>query len=274
MFNGSARKFRLPLRRLFAGCSAGAAAVALMSPVASAETPGGGKERVVGGEGTGIEAAPWAVALTDPDGNQFCGGTLVAPDKVVTAAHCTFDTATAQPRAVGELRAVTGREDLRTSAGTVSEVREVWVHPEFRDVGHGHDVAVLTLTAPAPQPPLPMAGAGEVEPYRPGTPARVYGWGRTTEYGSTSDTLRSADVPINSDEQCRNTYPEYDGTTMVCAGLPEGGRDACTGDSGGPLVAEGRLVGVVSYGAGCGRPGAPGVYARISGVAAEMAPQL
>ena len=86
--------------------------------------------------------------------------------------------------------------------------------------------------------------------------------------------LCSAEVPLTGDAECRRAYPEYDGSTMVCAGVPEGGRDACAGDSGGPLVSDGRLIGVVSYGSGCGRAGSPGVYTRISGVAADLQGQL
>ncbi len=237
-----------------------AAAMAALGAPAGADPA---QERVLGGAEE--NAAPWAVALTDESGNQFCGGALVTPIKVVTAAHCV------DRRDPGRLRAIIGHADLRESGGTAGSVGDVWVHPEFREVTAGHDVAVLTLTAPASQQPLPMAEPGDTALYRPGTPARVYGWGRTTETGSSSDVLRSAEVPISSDADCRAAYPEYEPGTRVCAGVPEGGRDACAGDSGGPLVAAGRLIGVVSYGTGCGRPGTPGVYTRIATVAEDVA---
>lgn len=269
--SGSARS---ALRRLAAGGSAATAALALLNPVAAAAPGGDAQARVLGGQDTDVQAAPWAVALTDAGGRQFCGGTLVTPSKIITAAHCAFAPSSEQHRDPAELHAITGRQDLREETGTSSEIAGIWVHPEFHGVAQGHDVAVLTLKTPAPQQPLPMAGAGDTALYAPGTPARIYGWGRTTEYGSTSDTLRSAEVPLTGHAECRTAYPEYDGSTMVCAGVPEGGRDACSGDSGGPLVSGGRLIGVVSYGSGCGRAGSPGVYTRMSGVAGELEAQL
>ncbi|GAA3355723.1 S1 family peptidase [Saccharopolyspora gregorii] len=253
-----------PLARIAAGGAAAATAATAALAAPAAADPA--QERVLGG--TDERAAPWVVALTDQAGRQFCGGTLVTEIKVVTAAHCV------DGHDAAELRAVTGRPDLRTTGGADTPVGDVWVHPEFRDVTGGHDVAVLTLAAPVRERPLPMAGADETARYRPGTPARVHGWGRTTENGPTSATLQSVEVPISADADCRAAYPGYEPGTRVCAGPPEGGRDACAGDSGGPLVADGRLIGVVSYGTGCGRPGTPGVYTRISGVADDVAARL
>ncbi|MBB5155579.1 S1 family peptidase [Saccharopolyspora phatthalungensis] len=244
-------------------------ALAGLHPVAASaeEQP---EARVLGGADSTTDDAPWVVALTDGYGHQFCGGTLVSPVKVVTAAHCAMDPTTGAQRPPKELRAIAGRTDLRTQRGVVAEVERIWVHPGFRDYTRGSDVAVLTLRQPVPQRPLAMVGQGEAAPYRPGSMARVYGWGRTSESGPPSDTLRSVEIPVTTDEACRSAYPNYDAQSMFCAGVPAGGTDACAGDSGGPLVAGGRLIGVVSYGTGCGRPNTPGVYTRLSSYAGEL----
>ncbi|GAA3480496.1 hypothetical protein GCM10018966_050260 [Streptomyces yanii] len=89
-------------------------------------------------------------------------------------------------------------------------------------------------------------------------------------------SLRSAQVRVLPDSTCERAYPggrgaAYEASTMLCAGEPHGGHDACQGDSGGPLVAGGRLIGLVSWGNGCGMAGSPGVYTRISAAAGWMA---
>jgi secreted trypsin-like serine protease len=80
-------------------------------------------------------------------------------------------------------------------------------------------------------------------------------------------------VPVVGGAGCRTGYPEYSPSSMLCAGYPEGGIDACKGDSGGPLVVDGGLIGIVSYGEGCAKPGKPGVYTRVSTYADEIATQ-
>jgi len=101
-----------------------------------------------------------------------------------------------------------------------------------------------------------------------GTPSLVSGWGKLKESGPLSETLQVVVVPIMSDQTCAKYYKGQIEDTMICAGLAEGGKDACQGDSGGPHIVfqDGRalLVGVVSWGRGCAREGAPGVYTEVS----------
>lgn len=222
------------------------------------------RARIVGGTATAPEAAPWAVALTDSAGTHFCGGALVSAREVVTAAHCTLDPTTGAARRPTDIRVVLDRRDLRTRKGEVIAVEEVWRHPRYEHFTRGDDVAVLTLRSRASASPLKLVDAGEREGYRPGTTGTVYGWGRTAESEPTSPVLRSVRVPVMSNSGCSRAYPGFDSDAMFCAGYPDGGKDACGGDSGGPFVVGGSLVGVVSYGSGCARPGYPGVYTRLS----------
>lgn len=241
---------------------AGATAVAL-SAVATAsvaqaapEQPADVSPFIVGGQDANIEDHPFVVALVTPDGQQFCGGSLVSSTKVVTAAHCTVDS---QPT---EIDVISGRTEMSATDGTVSKVTDVWVHPEYTDATQGFDVSVLTLAAPVQEAPIELATADDPG-YAPGTEATILGWGTTSEGGQQADHLQMATVPVSSDETCSAAYGEYSPDSMVCAGYPEGGIDACQGDSGGPMVAGGKLIGVTSWGQGCARPNYPGVYARV-----------
>ncbi|MFD1149284.1 S1 family peptidase [Saccharothrix hoggarensis] len=215
-------------------------------------------DAVVGGRAAPV--TPWAVALFDAAGNFFCGGALIGPDKVVTAAHCTVERTALgdRDRLPADLTVVAGRADLDAKDGRTAKVAGIWRHPAFTDVAAGDDVATLTLAAALPYRPVRVAEAV------PGRTATVYGWGRTGELRAPSRTLRQVDVPIRSDAECAARVPDYRPDGMLCAGFPEGGRDACEGDSGGPLTVAGELVGVVSYGRGCARPDQPGVYTRLS----------
>jgi trypsin len=105
--------------------------------------------------------------------------------------------------------------------------------------------------------------------WTPGTMESIVGWGTTSEGGDTPDRLQEAEVPITTDAYCSDAYDDFDATSMVCAGFPEGGVDTCQGDSGGPMFGRDaagalKVVGATSWGEGCARPGKPGVYARVA----------
>lgn len=218
---------------------------------------GTAQARIVGGERTSTANEPWVVFLTDASGFQFCGGTLVAPTKVVTAAHCT---ASAPDR---KMFAVVGRDDKDSKAGRSVAVARIWVSPTFQAVGSGLDVSVLTLAESVPTPTLPLATAADSALYGAGTAARIYGWGATSENGTASRYLLGATVPIREDSYCRSSASSYDPKLLTCAGFDSGGVDTCQGDSGGPLVAGGKLIGITSFGDGCARAGKPGYYTRV-----------
>lgn len=239
--------------------------------------PASAAPSIVGGDPASIARNPWVVALASRSrfggerSGQFCGGALVAPGTVVTAAHCfARDVLGADWKDLDDLRVLVGRSDLRGGGGQEVPVRDVWVNPAYDTHTNAGDLAVVTLSSSlADRRAIPLAGAGDRRAYRPGDAATVFGWGDTTGDGTYSATLRSARVRLLDDRQCGRAYPgtpigTYLPSVMLCAGEPQGGRDACQGDSGGPLVEGGRLIGLVSWGTGCGQPGHPGVYTRIS----------
>ncbi|MFH9617762.1 S1 family peptidase [Streptomyces pratensis] len=264
---------RVPVRALpTAFALALAAAVIPLGP----PPPAAADSIIVGGRPVAVADSPWTVALSSRDrfggtrAGQFCGGVAIAPTEVLTAAHCLReDVLGAAVPEVRDLRIIAGRDELSGPGGQEIPVRSTWVNPDYDPGTNAGDLAVLTLDRALPQSSvIPMAGAGSAA-YEPGTAATVYGWGDTTGYGAYASGLRAATVQVLPDDDCVRAYPggtqgAYDASSMLCAGDTAGGRDACQGDSGGPLVARGRLVGLVSWGSGCGSPGSPGVYTRIS----------
>ncbi|MFE0250097.1 serine protease [Streptomyces sp. NPDC059010] len=272
------------MRRLFTralarplALAAAAVAIPLVSPA-----PAAADSVVVGGFPVDVSDSPWTVALSSRNrfggtrSGQFCVGVAVGRSTVLTAAHCLSEEVLGTPPdQMRDFSVITGRTDLLSTRGQEIRVRSTWVNPAYDSATNAGDFAVLTLAQPLPASSvIRMAGAGDPA-YVPGTPAFVYGWGDITGAGDYARGLRAARVHVLADTLCRKAYPgSVDGrflaASMVCAGEQQGGRDACQGDSGGPLVAQGKLIGLVSWGTGCGRAGSPGVYTRVSEIARSL----
>jgi trypsin len=226
-------------------------------------------DAIVGGDPADEGEWPWQVALLD-DGFVLCGGSLIGLDVVVTAAHCTdgYDAV--------DLQVTAGSVSLH---GPVRDVAAIDQHEQYDPDTTVHDIAVLHLAEPfeAGDTIQPVALPDEATAAAllgDGAPAFVTGFGSTSENGDVSPVLREASVEIVGDGECTSNYAEDGdevfGETEVCAGIDRGHIDACYGDSGGPLVVPAAgdqsswfLVGIVSWGAGCGRPLRPTVYTQV-----------
>lgn len=235
-------------------------------------------QAIVGGSVADEGEYPWQVAITSGDGSsQYCGGTLVDRDTVVTAAHC-MGGLLGIPLVDDVLGLVltnpvyvqVGTNHLDAGGESIQAIT-ISVHPDYDS---DHDVAILQLERQAVLgSPIPYARPGDEALYAPGTLATVTGWGLTSEGGSGSNELREVQIPILDDAQCAAAYgSSTDAATEFCAGYPQGGKDSCQGDSGGPVVVpDGHgghlLVGIVSWGEGCARAGKPGVYAEVAALA-------
>ncbi|MEV7872512.1 serine protease [Streptomyces sp. NPDC088124] len=279
------------MRRFLARVLSGGLAVVAAGALATLGAPASATvgSVIIGGQQVRAEDNPWVVALSSRDrfggtrAGQFCGGVVVAPTKVLTAAHCMGrDVLGASPDSVRDLRVIAGRAGLRGTGGQEVPVRSVLVDPAYDAGANAADLAVLTLSRALPAAYAIRPAEPGDPATAPGTAAAVFGWGDTTGGGAYASALRSAPVRVLADRECGRAYPggsgspggRYEPTTMLCAGDPAGGHDACQGDSGGPLVAQGRLIGLVSWGSGCGRAGSPGVYTRVSTAVGPVADAL
>ena len=249
-----------------------ALAVVLPTPHAQAIV----QSRIVGGTTASMSEYPYQV-LVYFDG-YMCGGSLISTQYVLTAAHCTVNDAgeTYAPSAFQVYAGLQNRGSLaRNSFNPYFQYRTVSVvltNPNYDPYTMDFDVALLRLSTPVTLSPGVKTVKLAVSPrndtlYKVKTNATVTGWGTTSYGGSTSNKLREVTVPIVSPSSCKLSYPGEITNRMLCAGLPEGGKDSCQGDSGGPLVVKAGgiayQVGVVSWGNGCADPNMPGIYTSV-----------
>ncbi|XP_074417246.1 transmembrane protease serine 5 [Larus michahellis] len=229
-----------------------------------------GAVRVVGGTEVSPGRWPWQVSLYQGS-RHHCGGSVLAREWIITAAHCVHSYRRLQASAWLVFAGIITHGSIKQEAGV--SVKKIIYHPLYNDSSLDYDIALMKL-----QVPLNFSGAIRAVCLPPshqdlfqGTPCWVSGWGYTRpDQGQVTETLKEALVPLIGTKRC-NSSCMYAGeltARMLCAGYLRGKIDACQGDSGGPLVCQDgftwRLVGIVSWGQGCAEPSHPGVYTNVA----------
>ena len=235
--------------------------------------------QIVGGQNASAADYPWIAAIlisAIPNARDafFCGGTLVEPDLVVTAAHCMADIDSSE-----QVQVAIGVTDLRKlKVADRHSVAAYVVNPAYNPNTVDSDIALIRLTQPVSNATLPPITASLMTTVSDGQSVRVIGYGMINEStGELPKVLQTAVMPYVDHARCDQAISQYvdPGTfqpyhitnTQICAGDGQGRTDSCFGDSGGPLVAtingQPYLTGIVSWGLGCARYGSYGVYSEV-----------
>ncbi|KAK7164784.1 hypothetical protein R3I94_003239 [Phoxinus phoxinus] len=221
--------------------------------------------RIIGGSVAADGQWPWQASLHFQE-YHTCGGTLLAQDFIITAAHCFPKEPTGSQ----------SPSNWKVYIGLVSQVqlpspyyvKQIILHENYDPATKDNDIALLKLNKPASniQPIcLPVFG----QTFSPAQQCWTTGFGVTRQGAGSSTSLMEVKVDLIDSSVCNSTnvYRGIITKNMQCAGDLEGGRDSCQGDSGGPLVCKADdkwyLTGVTSWGDGCGKQNRPGVYSNV-----------
>eukprot|EP00092_Neocalanus_flemingeri_P028963 GFUD01031446.1.p1 GENE.GFUD01031446.1~~GFUD01031446.1.p1 ORF type:complete len:453 (+),score=93.20 GFUD01031446.1:3-1361(+) len=236
--------------------------------------------RIIGGVDAEPGEFPWQVSLarlSQGRSHLICGGTLISVRTVLTASHCLKQSASSYQVWLGKMSSLLDVEECHQQKFLVLKY---FKHPDFNPTTLRNDVAIVSILSPYGQGarwtdwvlPACLHSSQHADLYKEGLKGQVSGWGLLDEEDTAmAHKLQHVTVPIIRQEKCQESYSGLTSLheSQICAGLAEGGKDACAGDSGGPFVVRDSVTrryyvtGVVSFGYGCGRGAYPGVYTRV-----------
>nr|XP_040034545.1 tissue-type plasminogen activator-like [Gasterosteus aculeatus aculeatus] len=232
--------------------------------------------KIVGGSFTPVESHPWVAALFHQRTGFLCGGSLIAPCWVLTAAHCFSD---GESTTIRHLSVYLGKSAINATDADKEQrftVEKVIIHQKYNLDNYDNDIALLKIKSSNGGCAVRSSSARTVclAPSHTQLPAgfqcSIAGFGNERFFGHYSQIMKQAVVQLLPQTDCasQSYYGHLITENMLCAGSPDWSTDACKGDSGGPLVCEvaGRmfLFGVVSWGEGCAKRNKPGVYTRVT----------
>nr|ADK39246.1 kallikrein-Vind2 [Varanus indicus] len=219
--------------------------------------------RITGGQECNQDTHPWLVLLITEAGT-MCGATLLNQDWVLTAAHCYEREPIHLYFGIHNTKLPRGDEQVRDAVST-------FCYPDSPSTttnscaNFTHDIMLIKLDTPVTynEHIAPMALPDHAAPL--GTECDIIGWGETElTVGSPSHIPLCASINTMENHFCQDVYSATITDNMLCAGVLEGGPDACKSDSGGPLLCDGQFQGLVSFGGyPCGEPMRPSVYTKI-----------
>merc|ERR1711970_1629646 len=262
--------------------SVGGAATPSSAPGGATTTAAGCKcgkkrtSRIVGGSETEINEYPWMAVIATTAESQFCGGSLIGTQWVITATHCMFkDQDQTIPQTAADIVVVLGEHDLFDQNESklprkVVKVSQIIKHESYDKITSNNDIALLKLAEEVDlntYTPVCLPNTADNGKYD-GKNAWVYGWGTTSYGGLGAQKLLEVEVPVVSNSVCQAAMTQYQITdAMLCAG-GQANKDGCQGDSGGPLTVDDNgkhiLIGDVSFGNKCGLEGQYGVYGDVA----------